>query len=136
MLHLQRSLLWGFSHCRFTVGFCNGNTLRCYPDATALRLLCLCRRFEINWPELQTYTVRNPHGVRDLVKSKTATPWLTSREAASYLKIEHRTVLLWARLGKIKGYVLSGHRRHVWRFRAVDLDAMLLQPVVLSSRET
>ena len=61
--------------------------------------------------------------------------WLTAKEAAKYLRIKPRTLLAWARAGKIKGHVLSGHRRHVWRFRAVDLDATLMQPVVLS-RET
>jgi len=60
----------------------------------------------------------------------TATPWLTSREAASYLRIEPRTLMLWARQGKIKGYTLSGTRRHVWRFLPSDLDAMLTRPFV------
>jgi len=27
--------------------------------------------------------------------------WLTGREAAAYLRVNHRTVLLWAREGKI-----------------------------------
>jgi len=57
--------------------------------------------------------------------------WLTASEAASYLKVEARTLLLWAREGKIKGYVLSGTRRHVWRFRVSDLDdAMIPSPSV------
>jgi len=51
--------------------------------------------------------------------------WLTATEAAHYLKIEPRTMLLWARQGKVKGYTLSGTRRHVWRFRHADLDASL-----------
>jgi excisionase family DNA binding protein len=59
--------------------------------------------------------------------------WLTAREAASYLKVEHRTLLLWARTGKVKGYVLSGTSRRVWRFRAIDLDATLAMPAVLST---
>ena len=65
----------------------------------------------------------------------TETTWLTSREAASYLKIEPRTLLMWAREGKVKGFTLSGTRRHVWRFRHVDLDATLTAPVVLSETE-
>jgi len=56
--------------------------------------------------------------------------WLTAAEAAAYLQVEHRTLLMWARQGKITGYVLSGTRRHVWRFRQVDLDAMLTAPSV------
>ena len=54
--------------------------------------------------------------------------WLTAAEAAQYLRIRTRTLLLWARQGKVKGFVLSGIQRHVWRFRRVDLDAALLQP--------
>jgi integrase len=49
--------------------------------------------------------------------------WLTATEAASYLRIEPRTLLLWARQGKVNGYVLSGTRRITWRFLRSDLDA-------------
>jgi excisionase family DNA binding protein len=55
----------------------------------------------------------------------TETPWLTSREAANYLRVEHRTILQWARQGHIKGHVLSGTRRITWRFLRSDLDAVL-----------
>lgn len=58
--------------------------------------------------------------------------WLTANEAARYLKIAPRTLLLWAREGRLKGYPLSGTRRHVWRFRHVHLDAMLNKPSVVS----
>lgn len=54
--------------------------------------------------------------------------WLTAAEAAQHLKIKVRTLLLWARQGKVKGYVLSGTQRHVWRFHREDLDAAFLQP--------
>jgi excisionase family DNA binding protein len=56
--------------------------------------------------------------------------WLTASEAAAYLKVEPRTLLLWTRQGKVTGYALSGTQRRVWRFRAIDLDAMLLTPAV------
>jgi excisionase family DNA binding protein len=56
--------------------------------------------------------------------------WLTASEAALYLKVQTRTVLLWVRQGKLKGYALSGAKRHVWRFRAVDLDRMMMEPSV------
>jgi excisionase family DNA binding protein len=59
--------------------------------------------------------------------------WLTSAEAAIYLKIERRTLLQWVRQGKVRAYILSGTQRHVWRFRTSDLDAMLSVPAVLSS---
>jgi excisionase family DNA binding protein len=58
--------------------------------------------------------------------------WLTATEAASYLRIEPRTLLLWARQGKVNGYVLSGTQRITWRFLRSDLDAKLLAPAVLS----
>ena len=65
-----------------------------------------------------------------LMNNSTATPWLTSREAASYLRIEPRTLLLWARQGKVKGYTLSGTKRQTWRFLHSDLDATLTAPFV------
>ena len=59
--------------------------------------------------------------------------WLTADEAAEYLKVKTRTLLLWVRQGKIKGHTLSGTKRRVWRFRKEDLDATLLaNPVVHS----
>lgn len=63
---------------------------------------------------------------------KIESDWLTAGEAASYLKVKTRTLLMWARAGKVKGYVLSGTDRITWRFRIPDLDAMLLKPAVLS----
>ena len=59
--------------------------------------------------------------------------WLTADEAARYLKVKARTLLCWVRQGRIKGYTLSGSKRHVWRFRQEDLDACLLgsRPTVL-----
>ncbi len=59
--------------------------------------------------------------------------WLTASEAAAYLRIQVRTLLLWARQGKVKGFALSGTKRRVWRFRQVDLDAALLESAVLPS---
>jgi excisionase family DNA binding protein len=61
-----------------------------------------------------------------------ATEWLTSDEAALYLKIERRTLLQWVRQGKVRAYILSGTQRRVWRFKTSDLDAMLSVPAVLS----
>jgi excisionase family DNA binding protein len=59
--------------------------------------------------------------------------WMTATEAARYLKVQPRTLLLWARQGKLKGFALSGTKRRVWRFRQTDLDAILLSPSVLSN---
>jgi excisionase family DNA binding protein len=51
--------------------------------------------------------------------------WLTGREAAQYLRVNHRTLLLWARQGKIPAHKLSGIRRCVWRFLRSELDGTL-----------
>jgi excisionase family DNA binding protein len=56
--------------------------------------------------------------------------WLTSTEAAAYLKVETRTLLMWARQQKVKGYILSGTLRQTWRFLHSDLDDMLTAPSV------
>jgi excisionase family DNA binding protein len=63
----------------------------------------------------------------------TTTEWLTAAEAAHYLKVRVRTLLLWVRQGKVKAFALSGTKRRVWRFRQTDLDAALLESRVLLS---
>ena len=70
--------------------------------------------------------------------------WLTITEAAVYLKVKPRTLLLWVRQGKVKAYALSGTKRRVWRLRQEDLDSALLAspvirfttPTVLSERRS
>ncbi len=57
-----------------------------------------------------------------------APEWLTANEAAQYLKVRVRTLLLWVRQGKVQGHALSGTERHVWRFRREELDAAFFQP--------
>ena len=52
--------------------------------------------------------------------------WLTAREAAAYLKVAHRTILEWAKTGKIPAHRLSGTRRCTWRFRAQELDSAIM----------
>lgn len=64
----------------------------------------------------------------------TSSAWLTAAEAAFYLKVRTRTVLLWVRQGKLRGYALSGAKRHVWRFRVADLDGMMKLPSVAPSK--
>ena len=57
--------------------------------------------------------------------------WLTAAEAAQYLRIKTRTLLLWARQGKVRGRTLpGGTTRRVWLFRQGDLDATLDPPSV------
>lgn len=54
------------------------------------------------------------------------TEWLTAKEAAAYLKVKPRTLLLWARERKVPSHRLSGVERCVWRFLRTELDAMLV----------
>ena len=61
------------------------------------------------------------------------TEWLTTAEAAAYLKVKLRSLLLWVRQGKVQAYALTGTQRRVWRFRKEDLDAALLSRPVVSS---
>jgi excisionase family DNA binding protein len=63
----------------------------------------------------------------------TQSEWLTTAEAAAYLKVKARSLPLWVRQGKIRGHSLSGTKRRVWRFRKEDLDAALVAPSVVSS---
>ena len=58
--------------------------------------------------------------------SPTVSAWLTASQAAQYLSIKPATLLMWARQGKVQGFTLSGTHRHVWRFRAKDLNAALV----------
>lgn len=66
-------------------------------------------------------------------ETQSTNDWITASEAARYLKVKPRTLLLWTRQGKVKGFALSGTKRRVWRFRKADLDAALLEPAVLPS---
>jgi excisionase family DNA binding protein len=60
--------------------------------------------------------------------------WLTADEAAKYLKVKTRSLLLWVRQGKVQAYALSGIRRRVWRFRQQDLDDALFAQAVITSQ--
>lgn len=54
--------------------------------------------------------------------------WLTATEVAVYLKVKPRTVLKWAKEGRIPGHALSGLHRITWRFLKSELDGMLASP--------
>jgi hypothetical protein len=62
--------------------------------------------------------------------------WLSAAEAAAYLNFKVRTIHLWAKQAKLKGHVLSGTQRGVWRFLRSDLDAIVMhrKPVVSSAQ--
>jgi excisionase family DNA binding protein len=51
--------------------------------------------------------------------------WLNTTEAAQHLRIKPRTLVVWAREGKVPGHRLSGKQRVTWRFLRQELDAML-----------
>jgi excisionase family DNA binding protein len=59
--------------------------------------------------------------------------WLTAKEAAAYLQMKPKTLLLWVRQGRMPGYKLSGTKRHVWRFLQSDLDTAIRSNAVLPS---
>jgi excisionase family DNA binding protein len=56
------------------------------------------------------------------------TQWLTSNEAAAYLNVKPRTIMKWAKEGRIPAHSLSGSKRVTWRFLKSELDAMLSLP--------
>jgi excisionase family DNA binding protein len=71
------------------------------------------------------------------MRPPTSTQWLTAREAAAYLKVAHRTVLEWAKTGRIPAHRLSGTVRVTWRFRAAELDdAMMAAPSAAENGES
>jgi excisionase family DNA binding protein len=64
------------------------------------------------------------------------TEWLTANEAAEYLKVKPRTVLKWAKEGRIPAHPLSGSQRVTWRFLKAELDAMLGPPSAAQNGRT
>lgn len=66
----------------------------------------------------------------------TTSPWMTTAEAAAYLRIKPRTLLLWVRQGKVKGYPLSGIQRRVWRFLQSDLDGTIVGHSQCAAKES
>lgn len=54
--------------------------------------------------------------------------WLNATEAAQHLRVKPRTILAWAKAGKIPGHKLSGTKRVTWRFLRSELDDMLALP--------
>lgn len=67
----------------------------------------------------------------------TLSDWLTASEAAAYLRVKPRTLLLWVRQQKVQAYALSGIKRRIWRFQRQDLDkAMFARPVIPSEPPT
>lgn len=60
--------------------------------------------------------------------------WLTANETAVYLKVKPRTILKWAKAGRIPAHPLSGAKRVTWRFLKGELDAMLALPSAAEGR--
>jgi excisionase family DNA binding protein len=56
------------------------------------------------------------------------TEWLTATEVAYYLKVKPRTILKWAKEGRIPAHALSGSKRVTWRFLKSELDSAMLKP--------
>jgi excisionase family DNA binding protein len=60
--------------------------------------------------------------------------WLTATEVSRYLKVKPRTILKWAKEGRLPGHQLSGSKRITWRFLKAELDAMLAVPSAAEHR--
>jgi excisionase family DNA binding protein len=54
--------------------------------------------------------------------------WLNATEAAAYLRVQPRTILKWAKEGRIPAHALSGCQRITWRFLKSELDNAMLNP--------
>lgn len=63
------------------------------------------------------------NAVSDLTSSRPQP--LAHRDRSGRLRVRPRTLLQWAREGKIPAHSLSGAQRRVWRFLRSDLDGML-----------
>ncbi len=83
---------------------------------------------------LTRLTITHPHDdhIEDIDTVKEHC--LTAKEAAVYLKIKPRTVLKWAKTGRIPAHPLSGEKRVTWRFLKSELDAMLALPSAAEDR--
>lgn len=57
---------------------------------------------------------------------RTASPWLTTEEAAARAKVNRNTILRWVDSGTLKAYriVREGVGRGITRFKASDVDAL------------
>ena len=60
--------------------------------------------------------------------------WMTSAEAAEYLRLSPRTIIELARDRKIPGHILSGITRHTWRFRRDELDRFMMGESAVSEK--
>jgi excisionase family DNA binding protein len=73
--------------------------------------------------------------VQPIEPSEDPRDWLTAAEAAQYLKVKKRTLLFWARIGKVPGYLLSGTHRHTWRFLKSELDDTIIRHSQCAAKE-
>ena len=72
-----------------------------------------------------------PESLTAATEQAITSDWLNATEAAEYLKVKRRTLLLWVRQGRVKAYAVTGSKRRVWRFLRKDLDAAIIQSDVL-----
>jgi excisionase family DNA binding protein len=79
-------------------------------------------------PQLSTPLLQANNKAAEPLSVRSPEEWLTASEAAAYLKVKPRTILQWAKDGKIHGHVLSGTKRCTWRFLRSELDAILTTP--------
>jgi hypothetical protein len=62
--------------------------------------------------------------------------WLTTAESARIPKVKLRTILFWARCGRIKAHAVTSSKRRVWCFLQTNLHAFLIhsRPVLSSAQ--
>ena len=55
--------------------------------------------------------------------------FIDAKEAAVLLKIHPRTLLRWAREGRIPAHPVAGSKRRTWRFVAAEIDCWAIAQV-------
>ena len=69
-----------------------------------------------------------------LDKPGSSSDYMTAQEAAKYLRVNHRTLLMWARKQQVPAIPLGGAHRKTWLFSKVTLDEHLRSIMTGNSR--
>lgn len=62
----------------------------------------------------------------DNFKHEETYQWMTVKEAALYLKVQHKTIYNWIADGKLKSYTLHGKKKGRIRILREDLNKLVL----------
>lgn len=69
-----------------------------------------------------------------LDKPSSSSDYMTAQEAAKYLRVNHRTLLMWARKQQVPAIPLGGGHRKTWLFSKATLDEHLRSIMTGNSR--